>query len=139
MELPPEKILSKISELQFGQSAYIAILSCWVDKNKKFFIDTSFSIRTKKTELFCLKVTRLKEGYVVHINEDDFGWYPDLEGTRDTFLSHIEEVYAFEIPLPSKKSVAEDNLQISLNKALEEENYEEAAVIRNKINNINPG
>jgi hypothetical protein len=131
-QFPKSKEEKKLSDLEVGESCYTAPWAMWVRTDGSCFLNENYPAYNAPKGTAQLKITRVKDGYIAFIYDVDYRW---SKSDSHGFCSPDEvchgPVVAFGVTSYEQLSVEE--LEVELQKAVEDENYELASKIRNLI------
>lgn len=134
-KLPDSHIRKNIiKDMPIGASGYTVPWALRVDMDGECYLNGDFSFYglSEKCGTICLKIKRVKEGYIAYINDlDDDNRDYDREVLGD---GDFVEVVGFDDNIESKEESLDD-LKLQLKSAIDNEDYRKASVIKNKINN----
>lgn len=131
-KLPETKVEKKLSDLKIGESGFTVPWAMWLNLEGECFLNESFTFDEKKGVTVELKITRVQDGYIAFINDNiKYKW---TKNSSPNFMGCNEKdcygkIFGFN---------EEDELNLKLEIAISEENYELATEIREIIKNKFP-
>lgn len=123
----------RIADMEIGEIGFIFPGSLWMDRDNQFHLNEDHEAYPISTPTRDLKIRKVKNGYVVLINETRHVWaacdIPPFINTEPDLC--FGKVVGFNDNTPDQFRLQVLNQQ--LQEAVDKEDYEEAAKIRDKI------
>lgn len=126
--------LKKVGNLKVGEFGYTVPWMLNVDDDDNCFIEKDVTLDDNKAGTCQLKISRNNNGYIAHINDLDDHYKNKLRDYVDKLDDDVNMDDYIEISGFDDKEV-ELSLEDQLRDAIENEDFETAAKIRNRMNN----
>lgn len=122
--------LNTIANMKVGEIGYVVSWAMKVDMNGECYLWTEYTVSKEKAGTIQLKIKRVEDGFIAYIHD-----VKDTKYRREVIKVDVLPVVAFDdTHIPIKDSL--EDLQKQLSKALEDEDYNKASIIKNKISNL---
>lgn len=129
---PESKRTKQLKDLAVGETCYTLPWGMWVRTDGQCFLNERYPAYEASGGTAQLKVTRVKEGYVVYIYDVDHKWSKQDE---PYYASPEENCYGkvVDFGITSYEDLSIEDLQERLQNAIGDENFELAMKIRDII------
>jgi len=140
----PDKFIAtnQLFNMKAGESGYIVPWGMWIDTSGHAYLNENYTIEHSKGGTVSLKVTRVVEGYVIHLDTFNYGGrdYKWQKQSSPGYMSPSEVCYgkvvAFSMDEYNGFKKDPNVIRALLNESILNEEYEKAAEYQNILNQI---